>query len=238
MATTLQSLITQVRSQLVAPISGDNADEFWTDAEILAYLNNGIKDLWKKINDLYQHHFLTIDTTNVSTVAGSDLLTGVPANMAILRGIGPRSQASWPFMKFEYRSFDHKDFIAAQAQGTLDASQARLVYFYISQAGAPVAAPEIHIAPVLNAAVPLMLGYAQTLPLYTASDNNPIPMESDQALIDWGIAYARAKEREDRLPDPGMITLYATEKANLMVACTPRQTQDDEVAEGMFEGWE
>jgi hypothetical protein len=235
MATTLQSLVTQVRGQLIAPITGDNADEFWTDGEILAYLNLGIKDLWKKINDTYQHHFLTIDQTNVSIVAGSDSLTGVPADLAILRGIGPRDRQTYPYMKFEYRSFDHKDFIAAQTQGAIDAGQARLVYFYISQAGAPVAAPEIHIAPILSAAVLLTVGYVQTLPLYTANDNNPIPMESDQALINWGIAYARAKEREDRLPDPGMITLYATEKANLIASLTPRQTQDEEVAEALFE---
>jgi hypothetical protein len=235
MATTLQSLLTDVRSHLIAPITGDNADEFWTDAEILGILNRGVKELWRAINDNYQNYFLTVDKTNVSIVVGTDLLSGVPADCSIIRKIGPRDPATYPYLKFEARPFDHKDFVAAETQAALDPSQARLVYFYISQAGAPVAAPEIHIAPQMTAAVNLTLGYVPTLATLTASDNNPIPGESDQALINWGVAWARAKEREDRTPDPGWLTLYATEKTNILASLTPRQTQDEEVAEALFE---
>lgn len=235
MATTLQSLITDIRSHLIAPIAGDNADEFWTDAELLGHLNRGIKELWRSINDNYQNYFLTVDQTNVSIVASTEVLSGVPSDVSIVRLIGPRDRKSYPYLKFEYRNVDHKDFIAAQTQGAIDSGQARLVYFYISQAGAPVVTPEIHIAPMLTAAVPLQLGYVPVLATLTATDNNPIPGESDQALIDWGVAWARAKEREDRGPDPGWITMYATEKQNILVSLSPRQTQDEEVTEALFE---
>jgi hypothetical protein len=235
MATTLQSLVTDIRAAMIAPISGDNADEFWTDDEILGYLNRGIKELWRSINDNFQNYFLTVDKTNVSLVAGSDLLTGVPSDVSIVRKLSPRDPATYPYLKFEYRDVSHKDFIAAETQAALEPSQVRLAYFYISQAGAPVAAPEIHFAPLVTATVLLTLVYVPTLATLTASDNNPIPGESDQALINWGIAHARAKEREDRLPDPGMLALYATEKQNILTSLTPRQTQDDEVAEALFE---
>lgn len=237
MATTLQSLITDVRSLLIAPIAGDNADEFWTDAELLGHMNRGIKELWREINDLYQHHFLTVDKTNVSMVAGSDQLSGVPADMAILRHLGPRDPTVYPYLRFEKKDFDHRDFIAAETQSAFDPTQLRLVYFYISQAGAPVAAPEIHIAPLVSGTILLTLKYVPTLPLYTANDNNPIPGESDQALISWTLAWARAKEREDRQPDPNIIGTYAAERQKILTSLAPRQTQDEEVTEALFEEW-
>jgi hypothetical protein len=237
MATTLQSIITDVRSLLIAPISGDNADEFWTDAELLGHCNRGIKELWREINDLYQNYFLTVDKTNVYTVASSDLLAGVPSDVSIIRKIAPRDPTAYPYLRFEYKSYDHRDFIAAETQAAVDQTQIRLIYFYISQAGAPVAAPEIHIAPLVSAAIPLTLAYVPTLATLTASDNNPIPGESDQALISWTLAWARAKEREDRSPDPNIIATYAAERQKILTALTPRQTQDEEVAEALFEEW-
>jgi len=235
MATTFGSLITAIRSHLIAPLTGDNADEFWTDAELLGILNRGVYDLWRAINNNYQNYFLTVDATHVSIAAGTDLLAGVPADVSIIRAIKPRVPSAYPYLKFEFRNVDHKDFIAAETQGTIDSGQARLVYFYISQAGAPVAAPEIHIAPMLSAEVLLKLVYVQTLGLFTANDYNPVPGESDQALISWGGAWARAKEREDRSPDPNLIQMYATEKQNILVFLAPRQTQDEEVAEALYE---
>ena len=238
MATTFGSLITDIRSHLIAPLTGDNADEFWTDAELLGILKRGVSDLWRAVNDNYQNYFLTVDATHVSIAVGTDLLSGVPADVAIIRAIKPRVPNAYPYLKFEFRNVDHKDFIAAETQGTIDSGQARLVFFYISQAGAPIAAPEVHIAPMLSAAVPLTLVYVQTLGTFTASSVNPVPGESDQALISWGVAWARAKEREDRSPDPAMIQMYATEKQNILTSLTPRQTQDEEVAEALFEGLE
>jgi hypothetical protein len=235
MATTFGSLITDIRSHLVAPITGDNADEFWTDAELLGILNRGVHDLWRAVNDNYQNYFLTVDATHVSIAVGTDLLAGVPADVAIIRAIKPRSPAAYPYLRFEFRNVDHRDFIAAETQGTIDSGMARLVYFYVSQAGAPIAAPEIHIAPALSAAVLLKLVYVPTLATFTSNDVNPVPGESDQALICWGVAWARAKEREDRSPDPAWIQTYATEKQNMLVSLTPRQTQDEEVVEALFE---
>jgi hypothetical protein len=102
-------------------------------------------------------------------------------------------------------------------------------------AGGPVVAPTVMVAPKVTAAVNLSLTYVPVLGDLTAASANPIPGESDNAIIAWMVAYARAKEREDRAPDPGWLTIYATEKQNLLVSLTPRQDQEPMVASAFFE---
>jgi hypothetical protein len=232
MATTIAALIVQVRAHLNEPTAS-----FWTDAELTSILHNGVRDLWRAINDNFQNYFLTIDATNVSMAAGATTLTGVPADVSIVRLIEPRSLTSYPFVKFLHRPYDHPDFQAARAAGTFDPSQLGTIYFDISDAGAPVAAPTIRVAPSISAALLLTLGYVPTLKYsgVGAFTDNPVPGESDQALVNWGVAYARAKEREDRSPDPAWVQMYSAEKQNILTSLTPRQTQDETVAEGMFE---
>jgi hypothetical protein len=50
------------------------------------------------------------------------------------------------------------------------------------------------------------------------------------------VAWARAKEREDRSPDPAWFATYSTDKQSLLTALTPRQEQEEEVVEGLFDG--
>lgn len=232
MATLLSALITDVRTRLVAPIA---TDLYWTDAEILIWLNQGIKDLWRAINDNYQNYFLTVDATNVYLAANGTTVTGTPADVSIVRKITPRSLSTYPYVRFEHRPFDHRDFVAAEAQGAVDTQTARLIYFDVTDAGGPVAAPTIRVAPSLSSQMLLTLGYVPVLATKTATDNNPIPGESDNALVSYAVAYARGREREDRGPDPEWIRMYATEKANILVSLTPRQTQDEVVAEALFQ---
>jgi hypothetical protein len=49
------------------------------------------------------------------------------------------------------------------------------------------------------------------------------------------MAWARAKEREDRSPDPEWLASYATEKSNLIVSATPRQEDEAKVVDAIFE---
>jgi hypothetical protein len=71
----------------------------------------------------------------------------------------------------------------------------------------------------------------------TSSGNNPIPGESDQALIAYIVAFARAKEREDRSPDPNWIAVYANEKQSILTRLTPRQSQEPDVVEALWGEW-
>jgi len=234
MATAITALVAQVRSHL-----NETTAAFWTDDELTLILKNGIKDLWRAINDNFQNYFLTIDATNVSLAAGAYSLTGVPADVSIVRLIEPRSLTSYPFVRFLHRPYDHPEFQAARAAGTFDPSQLGTIYFDVSDAGAPVAAPTIRVAPAISAAMLLTLGYVPTL-IYSgvgAFTDNPIPGESDQALINWGVAYARAKERADRSPAPAWVQMYSAAKQNILTSLTPRQTQDETIAEGMFEDY-
>lgn len=237
MATTLGTIRTNARVHLI-----ETTANFWTDAELLEHIQQGVKDLWRAVVDLHQEHFLTVDETNVSQAASATSLTGVPSDCYRVHIIEPRDTTDTGSSKaliYQPKDYNSKEFVGARSLGTQDPTSAGVIYYTLTQAGAPVAAPTVLVAPKLSAAALLRFVYVPTLSVaaMTASDNNPIPGESDNALKAWCVAYGRAKEREDRSPDPNWLAVYATEKANILTSLTPRQTQEPEVVEGLFEDY-
>lgn len=235
MATLLSSIESQARKHLK-----EDTASFWTSAELIDIINNGIKDLWGAVIDLNQEHFLTVDESNVSLAASSNSLTGVPTDVFRVHLIEPRDTTSagqYRACTFKPRDYNHPDFINARAQGAQDPSNGLEILYTLTNAGAPVGAPTVRTAPQLSAALTLRFVYVPVLAAVAANGSNPIPGESDQALIAWCVAYARAKEREDRSPDPNWLAVYATEKQNILVRCAPRQSQEPEVVDGFFEGF-
>jgi hypothetical protein len=89
----------------------------------------------------------------------------------------------------------------------------------------------------LSSALNLRVAYIPTLTStdMETGDANPIPGEADNAVYAWIIAFARAKERDDRSPDPNWLAVYATEKQAILTVCDPRQEQEPKYVEGMFE---
>ncbi len=212
---------------------------FWTEQELLDLLILGAKDLWRPIVDLHQGHFVTNDATNVSLAASTATLTGVPADCFRVLMIEPRdlTQASIArSLYFKPKQYHSQSFQAARAQTSIGTTGQITIYYDILNAGSPVGAPSIIVAPTISSALTLRLVYVHTLPTLLETDNNPIPGESDNALISWAVAWARAKEREDRSPDPAWFATYSTDKQSLLQALTPRQEQEEEVVEGMFDG--
>lgn len=232
MASTVASLITIVRRHL-----NETTADFWSDAELASLMNLGKNDLYRAINDNFQHYFVTVDTTNVTHVSGGLTLTGVPSDVGIIRSIEPSDLTLRPGLNYEFRDYNSIEFQRARAQSTQDPSFGLTVYYCPMGAGGPVSAPTIRVAPALSATIALRVTYVPTLAVMGASDSNPIPGESDNALIAWTVAYARAKQTEDGAPDAGWLTLYGTEKTNLLVSLTPRATDDDTVAEAFFEDY-
>lgn len=231
MATLMSAIVTRARRHL-----NETTAVFWSDQELIDLGNLGIKDLWRKICDLYQHHFFTLDATNVSLTASSSALTGVPSDVYRVVSIEPRVLGnSNPNQGLVFKPADWNDprFVAARAIGPINPNNA-IIYYTLITAGAPVAAPTIRVAPQVSSAVNLTLAYNQTLAAVASGDNIPIPGEADNAIIAWIVAYARAKEKDDRSPDPEWLAVYATEKAGLMQQLTPRQIQEPQYAEGMF----
>jgi len=215
------------------------AAPFWTEQELLDILILGAKDLWRAIIDLHQGHFTTIDATNVSLAASGLTLTGVPADCFRVLMIEPRdlsTTSSTRYFYFKPKSYHSIGFQAARSEPALNMSTGSTVYYDILNAGSPVVAPSIVVAPAVDTAILLRLVYVHVLPTLLETDSNPIPGESDNALVSWGVAWARAKEREDHSPDPGWFATYSTDKQSLLTALTPRQEQEEEYAEGMFEG--
>lgn len=211
---------------------------FWTEQEILDILILGCKDLWRAIIDLHQGHFTSINEDDVSVVANTTTLTGVPTDcfrVLMLEVKDFSASNDNRYLTFKPKQYHGTTFQAARAE-TAQSSGYRpaTVYYDILNAGSPVLAPSIVIAPTLSSALRVRLVYVHVLPTLTETSNNPIPGESDNALISWTVAWARAKEREDRMPDPAWLATYSTDKQSLLTALTPRQEQEEETVEGLF----
>lgn len=209
---------------------------FWSSAEIVDIINKGAKDLWRDIVDLKQEHFLTIDNTNVSYAPSSRTLTGVPSDVHKIYLIEARditengANTGLQFLPLDY---NHHDFQLARSRDAIDPKN-DTIYYSVAGAGAPVGAPTIYVAPYVSSTVTISFGYVPILSNLAAGDANPIPGESDQALIAWGVAFARAKERDDRSPDENWLAIYATEKQHLLSSLGLRQYQEPIYAEAEF----
>ena len=244
-ATPYSSLIKAARYHLNAARGAGatyKTDAFWSDDELLDIARRGTTDLWAKLIDLHEEHFLTNDATNVSLAASTSTLTGVPSDCFRIYLIEPRditSAGTARDVAFVPRDYNHAEFINARAMGDQSPTGGLNIFYAMSGAGAPNAAPTVTVAPTIDAAINLRFVHIPTLATntYTTATTNPIPGESDHAIIAWIVAYARAKEKEDRMPDAGWLSVYATEKQSLMMRMTPRQEQEPTVVDGIFESY-
>lgn len=215
---------------------------FWTDDELVLIITNGCYDLWAAILDLHAEHYLTVDVTNVSLAADATSLTGVPATCFRVHQIEPRDTTSAGNSRgfiFTPKKYNSPDFQNARTRSAVSSTAIDEIFYSVSGEGSPVGAPTILVAPSVDTAITIRLAYNQSLgapSTFSTSSTNPIPGFSDQALIDWCVAYARAKERDDNSIDPNWITAYSTEKQHILTRLTPRQSQEPDTVEGMFEG--
>jgi hypothetical protein len=244
MPTPLKAIVARTRTQILAPLVQTGAitpDLFWSDDELLAHTIAGCRDLWRALVDLHQEHFLTIDTTNVSYVSGTDRLTGVPPDVLRVLLVQPRDTSSSSVvrqLRFVPRRYTSTDFIRALGRDPFDPGQPGDIYYAVVNAGSPVVAPAIYIAPVLTASVLLRFVYVPTLPGTMDGDTmNPIPGESDQALMAWTAAYALGKQAPDGpfTPDATWLSVYSTEKQAVMIISEPRQEQQPVIVQGVFD---
>lgn len=233
MPTPLASII----ANKVRPALRELTPRFWSDAELLDICKDGIKDLWGAVLDVHGEHYLVVDETNVSIAASGTQLTGVPDRCFRVQYLEPRdttSNGTAPWLTFVPAKYKSEEFAYARSLSSADVSSLTRMYYAVAGEGSPVSAPVVYIAPKLNSALNLRLAYNPTLEVGV---NNPVPGESDLALKAWTLAFAMAKESPDNTPNPGWLSVYATEKASIITRIIPRQEQEPEYVSGMFEGW-
>lgn len=237
-STPIKDIITSVRDHLL-----EQQPRFWTNDELVRYATNGAKDLWGHLIDLGKEHFFVDDVLNVSMQPNSDVLTGIPANLFRIIIVEPRDlSATNPArsIKFIPKPYNSDDFIAARSrmlQATVadETSSSLITIFYdMVTEGPPVSTTVVKVGPQITDALTLRMVYVPSIAPLTPDSLNPIPGESDNALIAYIVAFARAKEREDRSPDPNWLAIYQTERDHILVRLTPRQVQEPEVVEDMF----
>ncbi len=232
MSTLVSAIETQVRLRLV-----ETTASFWSSAELVEIISAGIKDLWRDIVDLKGEHYLTVDRTNVYFGADATTLSGVPADVHKVYLIEPRdllTTGSNAGLTFKPLDYNHDTFQMARSQTAIDPTNA-LLYYAITSQGAPVAAPIIYVSPKVTSSVNLAFYYVPTLTPIISTGVVPIPGEADNALVAWTVAFARAKEREDRAPDPAWLSIYSTEKSHLLQSLGLRQYQEPTYVDALYE---
>lgn len=235
MASLISAIETKVRLRLDEPTA-----RFWSSDEIVAIIAAGIYDLWRPMVDLKQEYFLTVDATNVSLTADTSTLTGIPSDVYKIYALEVRDGSSTSSNKnlfFEPLEYNHSYFENARTLAAVEPTNNTIFYTVIG-AGGPVAAPTIRVAPQVSSAVDLTLTYVPTIGTLTSASTVPLPGEVDNALIAWAVAYARAKERDDKDPDPNWLSIYATEKQNLLQSLGLRNLHKPLFVDGLFqENW-
>lgn len=234
MSTLLSDLLPIVRSRLIEP-----TPKFWADAELYQIMISGIRDLWRDIVDLKQEHYLTIDTTHVTLPANATQLAGVPSDVHKVYLIEPldlSQNGTAHNLVFTPLDYNHVHFQAARAAAPRDPSNS-IIYYAIHGQGAPVDPPTILTAPQITSTVALSFSYVPSLGTLTSASIVPIPGESDNAVIAWTVAFARAKEQESRAPDDAWLMIYATEKQHLLQSLGLRQYQEPTYVSAVFEDY-
>lgn len=214
----------------------EQSASFWSSDELVAIISAGIRDLWRDIVDMKAEHYLTVDNSNVTLPASSAILIGVPSDVHKVYLIEPRTttqDGTSANLVFKPLDYNHSIFQNARATDPVDPNNNVLFYAITSQ-GAPVGPPVIYVAPKVTADVAISFCYVPTIGPITSDSAVPIPGEADNALIAWTVAYARAKEREDRSPDPAWISIYATDKTHLLESLGLRQYQEPKYVDGVF----
>lgn len=232
-ATPVDEIIGEVRDFLV-----EVKARFWSDKELKALFKHGVTDLWGAILDLHQdHYFSVIDDGSVFQRSGDSFLSGIPEDCFRVMLIEPLNTVvdnSATAVQYSPRKYNHPDFIAARTVGVFEPNQAGVIYYDLTGPGAPIAAPKVLVAPTINSNLQLRFAY---YPFLTVTDYNPVPGGSDNALKAWVIAYAMGKEGQagNRMPDAGWLSVYATEKQTILTRMTPRQEQEPDVVDGLFQ---
>lgn len=210
---------------------------FWTSDELVQIIIAGIRDLWRDVVDLKQEHFLKVNTFDVYMDAEATQLRGVPADVHKVYLIEPRdltTNGTNHGLIFKPLDYNHKDFQLARSREAIDAANDTIFYSITGQ-GAPINAPTIYVAPKVSSIVPIAFSYVPTLGQLLASSVIPIPGEADNALVAWAVAFARAKESDDRAPDANWLAIYGTEKQHLMQSLGLRQYQEPSYVDAEFE---
>lgn len=232
MATTVSTIISRART-----ILNEATASFWSDSELVGYIQEGAADLWKALVGVNEDHFFTLSTSS-SVAANQSTLSAVPADLYRIKLIEPTTLSSYVNTFFQPRDYAHPDFRRARSMSAQD-PQGTVFFYDVVAEGPPVSTASIYIAPQSKSAFNLTIGYVKTIGSLSTGSNNPIPGESDHALVAWCVAHARSREREDRAPDPEWLTVYATEKKNLVQVATPRQVDELETVDALFEPyWE
>jgi hypothetical protein len=219
---------------------------YWSDDELREHAISAAKDLWRRFTDLHEDHFVTIDEENVSAVVNDTVLDGVPEDVFRVLLLEPRDvtdNGAARGLRFIPAKFNSDEFRADRRLGSVDPSGGAVVRYAILNAGSPVDAPTIKLSRALSSTTLLTLEYIHTLDDDALREDdavNPIPGESDEAMLDWMCAFALGKQNPDGHlePDGTWMALYEKQAGLILQASAPRQEQQPRIVRGVFDDFD
>lgn len=234
MSTTLQTVLNMTRDAL-----NEAVPRYWSDVELLRYMNRGIRDAWRQITLTNQNYQFSLNTS-VTLAANADVLTNVPTDVSVIFNLESLDMVAHPINFIGRTDYANAEFQNArrrsQAGETHNPDQPGTIFFCLVGAGAPVGAPTVYVAPRVSAALTLALAYRPVIGAeLTATGLVPLPGELDQALVHWTAAYAIGRERSSAEPDAPRISLYQREVDVILAAITPRDEQEDQTVQAFFQ---
>lgn len=232
MASSLSDIETLVRQRLIEP-----TPRFWSSEELIGIITAGIKDLWRSIVDLKQEHYLITNFNDVSYPAGATELYGVPQDVHKVYMIEPKDateNSTNVGLRFQPLEYNHPFFQQARTMDAVVPASTN-IYYSLAGHGAPDTLTRVLVAPKITANMNIAFSYIASLPPLEGKSQVPIPGEADNALVAWTVAYARAKEKDDRAPDQTWLAIYGTEKTNLLQSLGIRQYQEPKIGDALYE---
>ena len=229
---TVTELLLDVRTNL-----DENTASFWTDTQLIAYINQAQEMVWSRVKSLKDDYFdvqrsstdgsVTIlgesyDTSGFAIAASTTSYT-LPPDMDELKLIEVLT-TGYEHVRFTFADMTAPTFRAALAQ--VDAQEP--TGFLCDLIGERTWI----VAPKANRALDLKLTYTPILGTLTATtDTLQVPNPLWLAVVDYAKARAQRKDRE-----PSFLMWEQAAEGHLarFFASHARQTQDVEVAEGLF----
>ena len=224
----------------------DQLDElsasFWSDAQILRYINRGKDRVWNRLKAVNEYYCTVTRTSNdgVLTIQGESytanafrLLAGtsdyvLPPDFDQMSAIECIT-SGYTDLSITRMDINNPEFRALRS---LTDDQQPMDEIFYDIIGEPAT---IRIAPKVNVTLNLQITYVQTLAdLSAETDRLALPNPLYQAVVDYAVSFAL---RQDRSPD----ALTYEQSGDKLIAerfgSELRQTQDVQVARAFLEGF-
>lgn len=233
----------------------DPQSNFWSQNEMVEYLNEGCREVWQAVREEHQNWFVKelTSTDSVKKIGGRDydpsllrlvlgrtrlLLPPDFRELLFIEGVPPASSQEipdqfFPVVRFEYRNLTQRQF-REDVLNTFPTNVRLYLYDVIFGAygpyilfSPPIALNETIDCRIQYLAAPLTLRIADTF------EATGFTLEMTDAILQYVVYQAAVKEKSSDLPQ--FERSWNLKRELAVRSAGPKQTRDEETVEGYLE---